>query len=147
MTRFWRFITVIVTIIGLSGSAFAEGMTHKVTVHVDQNDRKVMNMAFNNAHNIYKYYKSKGDKVIVELVAYGPGLHMLRSDTSPVKSRIETMSLEQPTLKFAACGNTHRVMTEKSGKTVVLLSEAVKVPSGVVRLIELQEKGYAYIRP
>ncbi len=131
----------------LISAAHAEGMTHKIAVHVNQNDKKVMNMALNNVQNLTKYYTSKGDKVIVEVVAYGPGLHMLRSDTSPVKDRIETMSLAMPTLKFSACGNTHRKMTKKSGKKVPLISEASKVPSGVVRLIGLQEQGYSYIKP
>ncbi len=131
----------------LISAAYAKGMTHKIAVHVNQNDKKVMNMALNNVQNLTKYYTSKGDKVIVEVVAYGPGLHMLRADTSPVKDRIETMSLAMPTLKFSACGNTHRKMIKKSGKKAPLISEASKVPSGVLRLIGLQEQGYSYIKP
>lgn len=131
----------------IASSALAAGKTHRVAVHVNQNDKQVMNMALNNVQNIKKYYDSKGDKVIVELVAYGPGLHMLRADTSPVKDRISAMSLADDNLKFSACGNTHRKMSKKAGKDVKLLSEAGKVPSGVVRLIELQENGYAYVRP
>ncbi len=38
-------------------------------------------------------------------------------------------------------------MAKKEGKAPVLVSEAKQVPSGVVRLMELQEKGYTYIRP
>ncbi|MCC2110691.1 MAG: DsrE family protein, partial [Hyphomicrobiales bacterium] len=83
----------------------------------------------------------------IEIVAYGPGLNMLRADASPVKDRISVMSLENPDLTFAACGNTHRKMSEKAGKDIELVSEAKMVPSGVVRLIELQEAGYAYLRP
>lgn len=128
-------------------TALAGEKVHKVAVHVDQSDPKVMNMALNNVVNMNKYYASKGEKVILEVVAYGPGLHMFRADTSPVKARIEKMGLEFDNLKFSACGNTHRKMSAKAGKKVKLMSEAGMVPSGVVRLIELQEKGYAYIRP
>ncbi len=143
-----KYATICMLSIFLLGSnVYAEGMTHKIAVHVDQNNKKVMNIALNNIKNLTKYYKSKGDKVIVELVAYGPGLHMLRADTSPVKDRIEVMSLAMPNLKFSACGNTHRKMSKKSGKDVPLLSEASKVPSGVVRLISLQEQGYSYVKP
>jgi len=120
---------------------------HKVAVHVDQNDKGVMNMALNNVRNLVSYYKKAGKKVVVEVVAYGPGLHMFRSDTSPVKARIATMSLELPNVKFSACGNTHRKMSKKAGRKITLLSEARRVPSGIVRLVELQEKGYAYVRP
>ena len=147
MNRIKYLIMCILSVFVLSSSAFAEGKTHKIAVHVDQNDKKIMNMALNNVQNLTKYYTSKGDKVIVEVVAYGPGLHMFRADTSPVKDRIETMSLAMPNLKFSACGNTHRKMSKKSGKEVKLLSESTKVPSGVVQLISLQEQGYAYVKP
>lgn len=128
-------------------SALAGDKAHKVAIHVDDNDPKRMNMALNNVQNLKKYYDDKGEKVTIELVAYGPGLHMLRADTSPVKDRIATMSLAIEGLQFSACGNTHARMSKKAGKDVVLLDEAKKVPSGVVRLIELQEQGYAYVRP
>jgi uncharacterized protein len=147
MTKIKQMIITALSVFLLTTSAYAEGMTHKIAVHVDQNNKKVMNLALNNVQNLTKYYASKGDKVIVEIVTYGPGLHMLRSDTSPVKDRIETMSMAMPNLKFSACANTQRKMMKKSGKDVPLLSEASKVPSGVVQLIALQEKGYSYIKP
>jgi intracellular sulfur oxidation DsrE/DsrF family protein len=125
----------------------AETAAHRVAIHVDENDPKRMNMALNNAFNINKYYEAKGETVEIEVVTYGPGLHMLRDDTSPVKPRIEKMSLELPNLSFAACGNTHDKMSKKEGKSVPLMSEATKVPSGVVRLMELQEQGWTYLRP
>lgn len=121
--------------------------SHKVAIHVDDNDPKVMNLALNNARNVLEYYRKKGETVVVEIVTYGPGLHMLRADTSPVKHRIAEMSLAAPELSFSACANTQAGMSKQEGKEIPLLSEARSVPSGVVRLIELQEKGYAYIRP
>ena len=127
--------------------AQAEGKTHYVAIHVDQADPKVQNMALNNAVNVTKYYESKGDTVVIEMVAYGPGLTMYLDGKSQVADRISTMSLEFENLSFAACGNTHRKMSERAGKTLALMDEATVVPSGVVRLIELQEQGYAYVRP
>ena len=131
----------------LATAAFAEGMTHRVAIHVDENDPQVMNMALNNVSNVTAHYESIGDTVIVEVVAYGPGLNMFVADKSPVADRISAMSLEMENLSFAACGNTLRNMSKKAGHDVVLMSEAVVVPSGVVRLIELQEQDFAYIRP
>ena len=93
------------------------------------------------------YYKSKGEKVAVEIVTFGPGLHMLRADTSPVKDRIAVMSLENANVTFAACGNTQANQSKAENKPVVLISEAKVTPSGVVRLMELQQQGYAYLRP
>ena len=125
----------------------AEGKSHKVAIHVDENDPQVMNMALNNVANVISYYESVGDTVEVEVVTYGPGLNMLIAGKSPVENRISVMSLERPNVTFAACGNTHTAMIEKAGEDVPLMSEANVVPSGVVRLIELQEDGYAYVRP
>lgn len=132
---------------GWTTAALAEGATHHIAVHVNQNDPKVMNMALNNVHNLTRYYEAQGDTAVVEVVAYGPGLHMLIPGKSPVADRIATMSLENDKLSFSACGNTHRKMSEKAGKEVALLEEASIVPSGVVRLVELQEQGFSYVRP
>jgi uncharacterized protein len=120
---------------------------HKVAIQVNQNDKALMDLALNNAKNVIDYYKEKGETVAVEIVAYGPGLHMLRTDTSPVKERIAPLSLENPNLAFIACGNTQVSQSKAEGKPVTLISEAKVTPSGVVRLIELQKQGYAYIRP
>ncbi len=130
-----------------AGSALAEGQTHYLAVHVDQNDPRVMNMALNNVQNVTSYYESQGDEVVVEVVAYGPGLNMYVPGKSPVADRISTMSLAMDNLTFAACGNTLRNMSAKAGHEVKLMGEASVVPSGVVRLVELQEEGYAYVRP
>ncbi len=140
----------LITLIALMLSAtlaYAGDVMHKVAVHVDENDPKLINMALNNVQNLKNYYTNKGEEVAIEVVAYGPGLLMYIDGKSPVADRIATMSLEIDNLQFSACGNTHRKMSQKAGKDVPLLSEAQIVPSGVVRLIELQENGYAYIRP
>ena len=121
--------------------------THKVAIQVNQNDKAVMDLALNNAKNVIDYYWAKGETVSVEIVTYGPGLHMLRADTSPVKERIAPMALENSNLAFIACGNTQANQSKAEGKPVKLLSEAKVMPSGVVRLMELQKQGYAYIRP
>jgi len=125
----------------------APAAKHKVAFQVNQNDKAVMDLALNNAKNVLDYYKEKGETVAIEIVTYGPGLHMLRADTSPVKERIAPMSLENPNLAFIACGNTQANQSKAEGKPVNLISEAKVVPSGVVRLMELQKKGWAYIRP
>jgi intracellular sulfur oxidation DsrE/DsrF family protein len=119
---------------------------HKVAIQVDQNDKGVMDLALNNAENVVEHYKAKGETVVVEIVTFGPGLHMLRSE-SPVKERISVMSLQYPKMTFAACAQTWTKMGKAEGKPVQLLSEATVTPSGVVRLMELQSQGYAYIRP
>jgi uncharacterized protein len=123
--------------------------THNVVLQVDQNDPAVMNLALNNATNIIEYYRAKGEEVHVDLVTYGPGLHMLRADTSPVQDRIKNLKdyAFPSTIEFSACNNTKEGMEKKEGHPINMLSEATIVPSGVVRLMELQEKGWSYVRP
>ena len=77
----------------------APAAMHKVAIQVNQNDKAVMDLALNNARNIIDYYKEKEETVAIEIVTYGPGLHMLRADTSPVKDRIAPMSLENSNLE------------------------------------------------
>jgi uncharacterized protein len=120
---------------------------HRLAVQVDVNDPAVMNLALNNVSNAAQYYSELGQKVEIELVAFGPGLHMLRDDTSPVKARIKSMSEAMPNLTFAACGNTRENMTRAEAKDIPLLSQAKLVKAGVVRLMELQERGWTYLRP
>ncbi|MCF6274069.1 MAG: DsrE family protein, partial [Rhodobacteraceae bacterium] len=101
----------------------------------------------NNVQNVTNYFESIGDTVEIQVVAYGPGLHMLRADTSPVADRIAVMSLEIETLTFAACGNTMKKMEAASGAPIELLTEAEVVTSGVVQIVLLQEAGWSYVRP
>jgi uncharacterized protein len=122
---------------------------HRVVIQVDQDDPAVMNLALNNATNVIDYYRAKGEDINVDVVTYGPGLHMLRSDTSPVKDRIKNLKdyAFPSKIQFSACNNTKEGMEKKEGHPITVLSEAVIVPSGVVRLMELQEKGWSYVRP
>src|SRR6267154_1414827 len=136
---------------GLADKTNAQRSTkaHRLAIQVDQNDPAVMNLALNNATNVIEYYRAKGEDVDVDVVTYGPGLHMLRADTSPVLDRIKSLkdSAFPSKIQFSACGNTKEGMEKKEGHPITVLSEAVIVPSGVVRLMELQEKGWSYVRP
>ena len=122
---------------------------HRVAIQVNQNDPAIMNLALNNATNVIEYYRAKGEDVDVDVVTYGPGLNMLRADTSPVKDRIKSLkdAAFPSKIQFSACNNTKEGMEKKEGHAIDVLSDAVIVPSGVVRLMELQEKGWSYIRP
>ena len=122
---------------------------HRMVIQVDQNDPAVMNLALNNATNIIDYYRAKSEEVNLDVVAFGPGLHMLRTDSSPVQDRIKSLkdSAFPSKIQFSACNNTKQGMEKTEGHPINLLSEAVLVPSGVVRVMELQQKGWSYLRP
>lgn len=132
-------------LLGATAHAAENQKIHRLALHVDVNDPAVMNLALNNAENAIEHYKARGEEVQVEIVAYGPGLHMLRSDTSPVKERVSRM--KEQNVAFSACGNTKTAMEKRESQPVEIVPEAVIVPAGVVRLMELQEQGWSYVRP
>jgi intracellular sulfur oxidation DsrE/DsrF family protein len=132
-----------------SASLAADGKPHRVTIHVDQNDPVVMNQALNNASNVVEYYRAKNEDVDLDIVAYGPGLHMLRADTSPVQDRVKRLKdMAFPgKIQFSACNITKQGMEKTEGHAISILPEATIVPSGVVHLMELQEQGWSYVKP
>jgi uncharacterized protein len=125
----------------------ADKKQHQLVLQVNVNDPAMMNLALNNATNVAQYYKDLGETATIEVVTFGPGLHMLRDDTSPVKARIKTIAESNPTISFKACGNTQQNMQKVESKDIVLIPEATVVKSGVVRVMELQEQGWTYVRP
>src|SRR6476646_7313608 len=120
---------------------------HRLILQVNSSEPAMMNLALNNASNVVQYYRDLGEKVSIEVVTFGPGLHMLREDTSPVKARIETLALSSPEISFKACGNTRANLSKAESKEIPLISEAKVVKSGVVRVMELQEQGWTYVKP
>ena len=120
---------------------------HNLILQVNTNDPAAMNLALNNATNVAQHYKGLGEKVKIEVVTFGPGLHMLRDDTSPVKARLEEMALSTPEVSFKACGNTQERMHKAENKDIPIVRQAEVVKSGVVRVMELQEKGWSYVKP
>jgi intracellular sulfur oxidation DsrE/DsrF family protein len=120
---------------------------HRLILQVNTSDPAAMNLALNNAMNVTQYYKERGERVKIEVITFGPGLNMLREDTSPVKARIETMALSTPEVSFKACGNTQENMRKAENKDIPIISQAQVVKSGVVRVMELEEQGWTYVKP
>jgi intracellular sulfur oxidation DsrE/DsrF family protein len=141
--------SIVISAMLVVAAQAGDAKVHRVGIQVDQNDPAVMNLALNNASNIISEYRARNEDVEVEIIAYGPGLHMLRTDTSPVKDRIKHIAEANfpSKIKFSACSNTKRGMEKKEGHSISILPEASLVPSGAVRLIELQEQGWSYLRP
>ena len=88
MTILRRISMMIGLLLVTATMAFADAKTHKIAFHVDESDPKVMNMALNNVQNVSNYYAGKGEKVIIELVAYGQGMNMFVKGKIPVEDRI-----------------------------------------------------------
>ncbi|THD66951.1 MAG: hypothetical protein E7813_12345 [Bradyrhizobium sp.] len=150
MRGFLRLAIIALLSIGFGSAGFAaDGKPHRVTIQIDQNDPQIMNLVLNNATNVIEYYRAKNEDVDLDVVAYGPGLHMLRADTSPVKDRIKRLKdMAFPgKIQFSACNHTKQGMEKTEGHAISVLPEATIVPSGVVHLMELQEQGWSYVKP
>ena len=122
---------------------------HRIAFHVGGGSADSMNETLSNIVNAATDYAQANEAVAIELVANGPGYSMLREDTSPVKERIAEVHRRFPFVVFSACSNTRRGIARAENKTpdqIPEVPQATDVPSGVVRLSELQEQGWSYIR-
>jgi uncharacterized protein len=151
MQRFFRRLAIValISMAAISGSRAADDKTHRVAIQIDQNDPQIMNLTLSNVINLIEYYRDKNEDVEVDIVAYGPGLQMLRADTSPVQDRVKHLkdTVFPGKIQFSVCNNTKQAMEKAEGHAISILADATIVPSGVAHLMELQEQGWSYIRP
>lgn len=125
-----------------AGSAEARtvaGKVHKVIFQVSDNNPHKWNLTLNNVRNLQKALGK--ERVRIEVVAYGPGIGMLKMD-SVVGNRVN--KAVKNGAKIMACENT---MRGKHLSKSDMLPSVGYVPAGVVELMKKQEQGYAYIRP
>ena len=150
MRNFLRLTAIaLMSLAFASAGNAADGKPHHIAIQVDQNDPQVMNLALNNVNAIIETYRARNEDVDIDVVAYGPGLHMLRADTSPVQDRIKRLKdmVFPGKIQFSACNNTKQGMEKAEGHAISVVPDATIVPSGVVHLMELQEQGWSYVRP
>ena len=123
--------------------AFAQNLDlarpHKVVFQVSDNDPAKWNLALNNARNVQKDLGE--DKVAVEIVAYGPGIGMLKMDSAVAGRVSEALG---GGLSVVACENT---MKAQKLSREEMLPKIGYVPAGVVQLMKRQGEGFAYVRP
>ncbi len=115
---------------------------NKLVIQISTDDPRTQKIALNNAVNMQKLYGM--DNIIIEIVAYGPGLGLMTTK-SGLADRVTSLAMQDIT--FSACGNTMKKVAKKSGKMPELLEGVGQVTAGVARIMELQQQGYAYIRP
>lgn len=116
---------------------------HKIVIQSSSSDPELQGLALIIAGNLQKHYGM--DKALIEVVAYGPGLGILTQD-SPHAEKVK--SLIDHDIKFSACEGTLKfIESQNNGKRPDLVKGVGTVKDGVVRVVELQEKGYAYVYP
>ena len=135
--------------VSVSGCATSQGAAmagnsaastkEKVIFQVSESDPKNWNLALNNIKNVQQALGK--DKVDVELVVYGPGIGMLKAE-STAGNRVNDAIKNGVTI--VACENTmHNMKLTKDD----MLSSISYVPGGVIELMQKQKEGYAYIKP
>ena len=112
---------------------------YRVVLQVSDGDPAKWNLALNNARNVQEDL-GKGN-VDVEIVAYGPGLAMLRGD-SKVAGRL-AQALDS-NIGLMACENTMR--NTKVSKDD-MYAGIKYVDAGVVHIMKRQREGWSYVRP
>ena len=114
---------------------------HRLALQLSDRDAAKQGLVLSVANNLLKYYGP--DKIAIEVVAFGPGIDLLRAG-SPNRARVD--SLVSQGVRFDICMNTVETL-EREGQHVDINPKASRVQVGVGRILELTEKGYTLVRP
>ena len=112
---------------------------NRVVVQVSDGAVTNWNLALNNVHNIQAELGAAN--VDIEVVAYGPGIGMLKLD-SPVANRVAEVAAAG--VKVVACENTMRGQHLSHSD---MLDGIGYVSAGVVEVMQRQQQGWSYVRP
>ena len=137
--RFAAAIACAALALPLSSIAAEEPKKARVVIQVSDADPQKWNLALNNAKNVQTDLGA--DKTEVEIVAYGPGIGMLKAD-AVVANRIEDAVAAG--VKVVACENTMKAQKISRDD---MNRQVDYVAAGVVQLMRRQQQGYTYIRP
>jgi hypothetical protein len=133
----------------LGGSVAEAGHTpenpkkHRAFFHLNEADPKKASAVLTNVQNFVDVVGWKNIEAL-ELVVHGPGLRPFIAKGIDPEVRGKVEALLTGGLKMGACQIT---MKRQNIKLEELIEGLPPIPSGVVRVMELQEQGYAYIRP
>src|SRR5450432_2931342 len=123
----------------LQDKPFAE---HRIVLQLSDNDPRKQGMVISVANNLMKFYDP--DKIAIEVVAFGPGIDLLRPDNDNRK-RLE--SLVAQGARFDICLNTVDTIERETGKRPEFIAAATPVQVGVAQILLLTENGYTLVRP
>jgi uncharacterized protein len=123
----------------LQDKPFAE---HKIVLQLSDNDPKKQGLVISVANNLMKFYDP--DKVAVEIVAFGPGIDLLRPE-NPNRKLVE--SLVAQGVRVDICLNTVDTLERDTGKRPEFIQAATPVQVGVAQILLLTENGYTLVRP
>ena len=123
----------------LPDKPFAE---HRIVLQLSDNDPKKQALVISVAYNLLKLYDP--DKVAIEVVAFGPGIDLLRTGND---NRKLIESLVAQGVRFDVCLNTVDTIERETGKRPEIIPAAIPVQVGVGQILALTENGYTLVRP
>jgi hypothetical protein len=106
-----------------------------------------MTEALHNAANLIETLRKEASTVGIEIVANGPGISMFIDSMSPVKDEVRRIHAAYPDVVMSACAVSLAHTEDAMKKTLTVLPEARIIPSGAVRIMELEEQHWAYLKP
>ena len=116
---------------------------HRIVVQVNQDDPTLWNLVLNNVYNLITAMGA--EHVDIKVVTYGPGINMFRKEKSNVLDRLESLKkLGGGRVEYTVCSNTLKAMNVDRREIVEFVDDLYP---GIVRIVELEEKGYVYLRP
>ena len=110
-------------------------------MHLNSGDEKVQRGALNNIRHLYQ--EVGREDLRVELVVHGAGLTLLTKKDSTLATEVAQLKTAYD-VEFTACSNTMKAMNLT---TRDLVEQVDRTVPAMVRLMELQEQGWAYIKP
>ena len=136
------------TILAAAGSVFVAARVRaaddadlpKVVYHLSDVDRATFVLG-----NIRNHYEGTDGKTTIALVVHGPALAAFRTTGASAMVANSFAGLQRHGLTTHACANTMHGMDLSIAD--LLPGFVVAEKGGVVKLAELQRKGYAYLRP
>ena len=128
-------------VLGLSGAAETSQNQHRVVMHLNSSDEKVQRGALNNIRHLYQ--EVGREHLRVELVAHGAGLTLLTKSKTAHAVELAQMKSAYG-VEYTACSNTMKAMSLTREDLVEQVDRTVPA---MVRLMELQEQGWSYIKP
>ena len=121
----------------LPGDAYMMGIEHTT-------QRERMDEALASTETVLNHYLAEDNDVRVQVIANGPGLRLLTSD-SPYSERISQLDNRYANVQFVACQNTIDRLRKKTRRDVHLLPEVLRVDSGVADITRKRRNGWLYI--
>ncbi len=140
--RFLLSATIVVGALGAvppASSAQDTAKKTRVVVQVSEADPARWNLVLNNVRNLQDDLGA--GNVEIEVVAYGPGIGMLKLDAV---SNARVTDAIKAGVQVAACENTMRNQKLARADMHPNLSY---VPAGVTEIVQRQRDGWAYLRP